>query len=257
MYFYETWITDAPCHSQYHCSQIWLYVIGVCVTPLTKHGWKLAYVWSVVPSSNTVQLVCNFETGREFSWKKMWCGQSGKKQRVQVRGHHHILSYQNFTHCMAVLFASLRSSSEQWGPSWHSWRMCFIVWIAPQRQSGSVSSPHLWRFSFVFPASDLALFKVTQFFLPGFEPGGSFSSGFGRAPFCCLPSYSRQGSNLYEAAWLGLISCTVTKFLRDLSLRLTSWCPYSECLGSFSCLCRSIFVTVSRPICGGGIPLIR
>ncbi len=135
--------------------------------------------------------------------------------------------------------------------------MCFKVWISPQRQSGSVSSPHLWRLSFIFPSFDLALFKVTQSFLTRFEPGGSFSSGFGRALFCCLLLYSRQRSILYEAAWLGLISCTVTKLLWDLSLRLTSWCPYIECLGSFSCLCRSIFVIVLRWICGGEIPVIR
>lgn len=58
-------VTDAPCHSRPHCSQICLRKGGVFATPPAECGETLANTWSVMPSLIIAYLVFNCEAGKQ------------------------------------------------------------------------------------------------------------------------------------------------------------------------------------------------
>ena len=94
-------------------------------------------------------------------------------------GHHHILTLQR----RAVSLASLRSLSEQVGPSLQLCRTCCMVCgSSPQGQAALAHDlPHLSMLSPVLATLDLALLSVTQSRLDRSTPKGSVSLWGGNA----------------------------------------------------------------------------
>ena len=141
-------------------------------------------------------------------------------EKINIGGHHHILSRQCVIQAWAVSVQSLRSKSVQWGPSVHSERMWCIVCLGwPQGHSLLGASPYLCMLLVVFPTLALALLSVTQLFLGRYVPVGSCSLGVCMASFVVEQSHSFHFSSRQLADCSGWrLSTVMMKLFLDLSL---------------------------------------